>query len=143
MDEAAAAEALRSFGAQSGLSQLVEQYIWYCVVGFALLFLRDSVTNALAGIAMFIGSDYDENMVCYIHTNGSRRPARISKSTLFSTSFYLYEIKDGKIEGGTLLTVPNSELKSLRIERPLDTLQLTGASHEPKRDRREDSHDGG
>ncbi len=125
MDEAAE-EALRSFGAQSGLSHLVEQYLWYFVVGFALLFLKDSVTNALAGIAMFIGSDYDENMVCYIHTNGSRRPARISKSTLFSTSFYLYEIKDGKIEGGTLLTVPNSELKSLRIERPLDTLQLTG-----------------
>tara|TARA_R110000796_G_scaffold55427_1_gene129046 strand:+ start:90 stop:521 length:432 start_codon:yes stop_codon:yes gene_type:complete len=143
VDEAAAAEALRSFGAQSGLSQLVEQYIWYCVVGFALLFLRDSVTNALAGIAMFIGSDYDENMVCYIHTNGTRRPARITKTTLLSTSFYLYVIKDGKIEGGTLLTVPNSELKSLRIERPLDTLQLTGASHEPKRDRREDSHDGG
>ena len=117
--------------------------IWYCVVGFALLFLRDSVTNALAGIAMFIGSDYDENMVCYIHTNGTRRPARITKTTLLSTSFYLYVIKDGKIEGGTLLTVPNSELKSLRIERPLDTLQLTGASHEPKRDRREDSHDGG
>ena len=142
MDKAAE-EALRSFGAQSGLSVLVEQYIWYFVIGFALLFLKDSVTNALAGIAMFIGSDYDENMVCYIHTNGTRRPARITKTTLLSTSFYLYVIKDGKIEGGTLLTVPNSELKSLRIERPLDTLQLTGASHEPKRDRREDSHDGG
>ena len=126
MDEAAAAEALRSFGAQSGLSHLVEQYIWYFVIGFALLFLKDSVTNALAGIAMFIGSDYDENMVCYIHTNGTRRPARITKTTLLSTSFYLYVIKDGKITGGTLLTVPNSELKSLRIERPLDTLTLTG-----------------
>ena len=83
MDEAAAAEALRDFGAQSGLSQLVEQYIWYFVIGFALLFLKDSVTNALAGIAMFIGADYDENMVCHIHTNGNRRPARISKTTLF------------------------------------------------------------
>ena len=142
MDEAAAAEALRDFGAQSGLSQLVEQYIWWFVIGFALLFLKDSVTNALAGIAMFIGSDYDENMVCFIHTNGTRRPARISKSTLLSTSFYLYEVVDGKITGGTLLTVPNSELKSLRIERPLDTLQLTGESHEPERDHREDSSDG-
>lgn len=125
MDEAAE-EALRSFGAQSGLSHLVEQYIWYFVVGFALLFLKDSVTNALAGIAMFVGSDYDENMVCYIQTNGSRRPARITKTTLFSTSFYLYEIKDGRIHGGTLLTVPNSELKSLRIERPLDMLHDIG-----------------
>ena len=126
MDEKAAEEALRNFGAQSGLSHLVEQYIWYFVVGFALLFLKDSVTNALAGIAMFIGSDYDENMVCYVHTNGTRRPARITKTTLFSTSFYLYEIKNDKVEGGTLLTVPNSELKTLRIERPLDTLHTTG-----------------
>ena len=125
MDKAAE-EALRSFGAQSGLSHLVEQYIWYFVIGFALLFLKDSVTNALAGIAMFVGSDYDENMVCYIQTNGSRRPARITKTTLFSTSFYLYEIKDGRIHGGTLLTVPNSELKSLRIERPLDMLHDIG-----------------
>ena len=126
MDEQAAEEALRNFGAQSGLSHLVEQYIWYFVVGFALLFLKDSVTNALAGIAMFLGSNYDENMVCYIHTNGTRRPARITKTTLFSTSFYLYEIKNDKVEGGTLLTVPNSELKTLRIERPLDTLHTTG-----------------
>ena len=124
MDEAAAAEALRDFGAQSGLSQLVEQYIWYFVIGFALLFLKDSVTNALAGIAMFVGSDYDENMVCHINTNGIRRPARITKTSLLSTSFYLYEVVDGKITGGTLLTVPNSELKSLRIERPLDILHL-------------------
>lgn len=126
MDEQAAEEALRNFGAQSGLAHLVEQYIWYFVVGFALLFLRDSVTNALAGIAMFLGSNYDENMVCYVHTNGTRRPARITKTTLFSTSFYLYEIKNDKVEGGTLLTVPNSELKTLRIERPLDTLHTTG-----------------
>ena len=126
MDEQAAEQALRNFGAQSGLSHLVEQYIWYFVVGFALLFLKDSVTNALAGIAMFLGSNYDENMVCYIHTNGTRRPARITKTTLFSTSVYLYEIKNDKVEGGTLLTVPNSELKTLRIERPLDTLHTTG-----------------
>ena len=138
MDEAAAAEALRDFGQQSGLSQLVEQYIWWFVVGFAMLFLKDSVTNALAGIAMFFGSDYDENMVCHIHTNGNRRPARISKTTLFSTSFYLYDVTHKKtvdeegneviervVGSATLLRVPNSELKSLRIERPLDNLDLT------------------
>ena len=124
METEAAEEALRTFGAQSGLAVLVEQYIWYFVVAFALLFVRDSVTNAMAGIGMFFGSDYNEDMVCWLHTNGTRRPARITKTTLFSTSFYLYEVKDGQITGGTLLTVPNSELKSLRIERPLDTLKL-------------------
>ena len=124
METEAAEEALRNFGAQSGLAVLVEQYVWYFVIAFALLFVKDSVTNALAGIAMFFGSDYNEAMVCYVHTNGTRRPARITKTTLFSTSFYLYEVKNGQITGGTLLTVPNSELKSLRIERPLDTLKL-------------------
>ena len=124
METEAAEEALRNFGTQSGLSVLVEQYVWYFLIAFALLFLKDSVTNALAGIAMFFGSNYDENMVCYIQTNGKRRHARISKTTLFSTSFYLYDVVDGKIEGGTLLTVPNSELKSLRIERPLDKLDI-------------------
>ena len=124
MEADAAEEALRNFWAQSGLAVLVEQYVWYFVIAFALLFVKDSVTNALAGIAMFFGSDYNEDMGCYVHTNGTRRPARITKTTLFSTSFYLYEVKDGQITGGTLLTVPNSELKSLRIERPLDTLKL-------------------
>ena len=124
METDAAEEALRAFGQQSGLAVLVEQYVWYFVVAFALLFVKDSVTNAMAGLAMFFGSDYNEDMVCWIHTNGTRRPARITKTTLFSTSFYLYEVTDGQITGGTLLTVPNSELKSLRIERPLDTLHL-------------------
>tara|TARA_R100001244_G_scaffold316_1_gene758 strand:- start:121 stop:543 length:423 start_codon:yes stop_codon:yes gene_type:complete len=138
MEPDAAEEALRAFGAQSGLAQLVEQYIWWFVIGFALLFLKDSVTNALAGIGMFIGSDYDENMACYIHTAGTRREARISKSTLFSTSFFIYDVKHKKtidkegnevveriIGSATLLRVPNSELKSLRIERPLENLDLT------------------
>jgi hypothetical protein len=124
METDAAEEALRAFGAQSGLAQLVEQYVWYFVVAFALLFVRDSVTNAMAGIGMFFGSDYNEDMTCFVHTNGTRRHARIVRTTLFSTSFYLYDLKDGKITGGNLLTVPNSELKSLRIERPLDTLKL-------------------
>ena len=124
METDAAEEALRNVGEQSGLAVLVEQYVWYFVIAFALLFVKDSVTNALAGLAMFFGSDYNEDMVCWIHTNGTRRPARITKTTLFSTSFYLYEVKNGQITGGTLLTVPNSELKSLRIERPLDTLKL-------------------
>ena len=66
METDAAEEALRAFGQQSGLAVLVEQYVWYFVVAFALLFVRDSVTNAMAGLAMFFGSDYNEDMVCWI-----------------------------------------------------------------------------
>jgi hypothetical protein len=55
---------------------------------------------------------------------GKRRPARISKTSITSTTFYVYQVKDGHIVGGTLLSVSNSELKSLQIERPLDKLDL-------------------
>jgi len=125
MDEAAEG-AIRQFGEQSGLIVLVEQYALWAIVGFALLFLRSSIENALAGLAIFIGSDYQENAVCWIQTNGTRRSARIAQTGIFSTTFYLYEIDDesGIISGGSLLKLPNSELKSLRIERPLDQIPL-------------------
>ena len=124
MDDAAEG-AIRQFGEQSGLIVLVEQYAMWAIVGFALLFLRSSIENALAGLAIFIGSDYQENVVCWIQTNGHRRSARIAQTGIFSTTFYLYEIDEsGVISGGTLLKLPNSELKSLRIERPLDQIPL-------------------
>jgi hypothetical protein len=123
MDEARAEEALRQFGEQSGIVTLVEQYAAWAIVGFALLFLRSSIENALAGLAIFLGSDYNENAVCWIQTNGTRRSARIAQTGIFSTTFYLYEMEDdGTVTGGTLLKLPNSELKSLRIERPLDQI---------------------
>ena len=124
MDDAAEG-AIRQFGEQSGLIVLVEQYALWAIVGFALLFLRSSIENALAGLAIFLGSDYQENAVCWIQTNGTRRSARIAQTGIFSTTFYLYEIDEsGVISGGTLLKLPNSELKSLRIERPLDQIPL-------------------
>ena len=123
MDEARAEEALRQFGEQSGIVALVEQYAAWAIVGVALLFLRSSIENALAGLAIFLGSDYNENAVCWIQTNGTRRSARIAQTGIFSTTFYLYEMQDdGTVTGGTLLKLPNSELKSLRIERPLDQI---------------------
>ena len=125
MDEARAEEALRQFGEQSGLVALVEQYAAWAIVAFALLFLRSSIENALAGLAIFVGSDYQENAVCWIQTNGDRRAARIAQTGIFSTTFYLYEIEDdGTVTGGTLLKLPNSELSSFRIERPLDQIPL-------------------
>ena len=125
MDDAAE-DAIRQFGEQSGLIVLVEQYAMWAIVGFALLFLRSSIENALAGLAIFLGSDYQENAVCWIQINGTRRSARLSQTGLLSTTFYLYEIDDesGIISGGSLLKLPNSELKSLRIERPLDQIPL-------------------
>mgnify|MGYP005818277591 CR=1 FL=1 len=134
MDEQAAEETLRQFGAQSGLAALVEEYLWLAIVGFALLFLKDSIQNLIAGLALSIGSDYSESDVVWIQTNGTRRPARIANLGLLSTTFYLYDLaeEDGKftVSGGTLMKLPNSQLPSLRIERPLDRVPLNGGQHE-------------
>jgi hypothetical protein len=136
MDERGAEEALRQFGAESGLVVLAEEYFWLALVGFALLFLKSSIENLLAGLVIFIGSDYTENATCWIQINGTRRPARIAQMGMLSTTFYLYDLieEDGKttISGGTLMKLPNSELKSLRIERPLDKLPFP-----PNLDKRE------
>lgn len=122
-------EALRNFGATSGLSVLVEEYIWLAIVGFALLFMKESIQNLIAGLVLFIGNDYNANDIVWLQTNGHRRAARISKIGLLNCSFYLYDVEtDAKgvqhIVGGTLMKLPNSQLPSLRIERPLDSLPL-------------------
>jgi len=136
MDERGAEEALRQFGAESGLVVLVEEYLWLAALAFALLFLKGSIENLLAGLVIFIGSDYTENATCWIQINGTRRPARIAQMGMLSTTFYLYDLieEDGRttISGGTLMKLPNSELKSLRIERPLDKLPFP-----PNLDKRE------
>tara|TARA_R100001082_G_scaffold81874_1_gene48796 strand:+ start:43 stop:438 length:396 start_codon:yes stop_codon:yes gene_type:complete len=123
--ETEAAEALQKFSEQSGIGLLIEQYSWLFVVGFALLFLKNSIENILAGCAVFFGSKYDENQTCWIQVGGERRPARISKTAITTTTFYVYETDEtGAIIGGTLLSVANNELGSLRIERQLDKLDL-------------------
>ena len=136
MNERAAEESLRKFGTESGLACLVNEYLWIGLVGFALLFLKSSIENAISGLVIFIGSDYQENATCWIQINGTRRPARIAQMGMLSTTFYLYDLieEDGRttISGGTLMKLPNSELKSLRIERPLDKLPFP-----PNLDKRE------
>ena len=123
--ETEAAEALQRFSESSGIGLLVEQYSWLFVVGFALLFLKNSIENILAGCAVFFGSKYDENQTCWIQVGGERRPARISKTSLTSTTFYVYEVDtDGGVKSGTLLSVANNELGALRIERQLDLLAV-------------------
>lgn len=126
--ETEAAEALQNFSETSGIGILVEQYSWYFVIGTALLFLRNSIENFLAGATVFLGSEYNENQTVWVHIGGQRRPARISKCGILTTTFYLYDVDpDKKIPtGGTLLNISNSQLKDLQIERQLDKLDLSG-----------------
>ena len=115
-------------GTQAAAEAFVGAWLWVGVALFLVLLFRNFLQNVVEGISIQWGNEYEQDEVVWLHLNGHRRPARIARFGLARTSFYCYDVleKDGKmtITGGTLLTVPNSEVKGLRIERPLDKLDL-------------------
>jgi len=115
-------------GTQAAAEAFVGAWLWVAVALFLLLLFRNFLQNVVEGISIQWGNEYEQDEVVWLHLNGDRRPARIARFGLARTSFYCYDVtdRDGKmtITGGTLLTVPNSEVKGLRIERPLDKLDL-------------------
>tara|TARA_Y100001938_G_C8011304_1_gene390199 strand:- start:577 stop:999 length:423 start_codon:yes stop_codon:yes gene_type:complete len=114
-----ATEAIAQFGAQSGIAQLISEYAWLFVVGFLLLLFKSSIENGVAGLQVFFGSDYDEDDVVIV----DGRPGRITRVHLTKTVFYLYTYREGVLVGGTKMAVPNTALKSMRIEKPLEKLE--------------------
>tara|TARA_Y100001951_G_C11252825_1_gene247534 strand:- start:428 stop:817 length:390 start_codon:yes stop_codon:yes gene_type:complete len=115
----------------------------YWLIGFALLFLvRNIVEGAISGILVFVGNDYNSDDVIYI--NG--RPGRIIRVGLYKTVFFLYDVKndpytgDAQVIGGTKVVVQNDKLSSLKIEKPLQNIDLERYKQDPtKMERREDA----
>ncbi len=114
-----ATEALTQFGAQSGIATLISEYAWLFVLGFLLLLFKSSIENGVAGLQVFFGSDYDEDDVVIV----DGRPGRITRVHLTKTVFYLYTYRKGVLVGGTKMAVPNTALKNMRIEKPLEKLE--------------------
>ena len=117
--ESEATEALAQFGGQSGIAQLISVYAWLFVVGFLLLLFKSSIENGGAGLQVFFGSDYDEDDVVIV----DGRPGRITRVGLTKTVFYLYTYRSGVLVGGTKIAVPNTTLREMRIEKPLEKLE--------------------
>ena len=117
--ETEATEAITQFGAQSGLAQLISDYAWWFVVAFLLLLFKSSIENGVAGLQVFLGSDYDEDDVVIV----DGRPGRITRVGLTKTVFYLYTYRSGVLVGGTKMAVSNTALSSMRIEKPLEKLE--------------------
>ena len=114
-----ATDALTQFGAQSGIATLISEYAWLFVLGFLLLLFKSSIENGVAGLQVFFGSDYDEDDVVIV----DGRPGRITRVHLTKTVFYLYTYRKGVLVGGTKMAVPNTALKNMRIEKPLEKLE--------------------
>jgi len=105
---------------QEQVTTLLGNYGWMFVAGMVMLLFRSTVENAVAGLMVFIGSDYDEDDV--IELDG--KPGRIVRVGIWKTVFFIYHVVDGNIVSGDKLVVQNDKLKDMKISKPLPELDL-------------------
>ena len=102
------------------VTTLLGDYGWLFFAGIMMLLFRSTVENAVAGLMVFIGSDYDEDDV--IELDG--KPGRIVRVGIWKTVFFIYHVVDGNIVSGDKLVVQNDKLKDMKISKPLPELDL-------------------
>jgi uncharacterized membrane protein len=100
---------------------LTGKYVWLFIVGLIALMFKSSIEKFAAALFMFIGSDYKEDDVVYV----DGKPGRIIRVGITKTVFFIYDVIDGKVVGGSKLVVQNERLASLNIEKPLANLDLS------------------
>lgn len=103
------------------LKFFVSENSWLFVLGLAGLMFRTAIEKFAASLFVFFGKDYAPDDIVIL----DGRPGRIVRVGLTQTTFYLYEIKNGKIQGGTKLVIQNERLSSLNIEKPLQKIDIT------------------
>ena len=103
------------------VEKLIGEYGWLFIAGVITLLFQNTIQEAVDGLMVFIGNDYNEDDV--VEVDGS--PGRIVRVGMLKTVFFIYHIVDGKIVGGSKLVIANSKLKDLKIEKPLPNLDLT------------------
>ena len=108
------------------IQEVIEEYSWLLISGIALLLFQNTIREAVDGIMVFLGNDYNEDDV--VEVDGE--PGRIVRVGMWKTVFFIYHIVNGKIVGGSKLVVANSKLKDLKIEKPLPNLDLSKYNNE-------------
>ena len=103
------------------LKALINEYSWLFFTGILLLLFNNTIQEAVDGIMLFLGNDYNEDDV--VEVDGA--PGRIIRVGIWKTVFFIYHVRDGKIVGGSKLVIQNSKLKDLKIEKPLPNLDLS------------------
>ena len=86
---------------------LIGQYGWLFIMGVVTLIFQNTIREAVDGLMVFLGNDYNEDDVVDI----DGEPGRIVRVDLWKTVFFIYHIVDGKVVGGSKLVVANSKLK--------------------------------
>ena len=86
---------------------LVSDWLWVFLVAICLLLLRNIIENLVAGYLW--RKSFEDDSILYI----SGRKARLTRTALTTTVFYMYD-------RNTRMTVPNTQLKELIIEEILE-----------------------
>ena len=105
----------------STIESLIGEYGWLFLAGVLTLIFQNTIREAVAGLMVFLGNDYNEDDV--VEVDGS--PGRIVRVGIWKTVFFIYHVKDGRVVGGAKLVVAKSKLKDLKIEKPLPNLDLS------------------
>ena len=105
----------------STIESLIGEYGWLFLAGVLTLIFQNTIREAVDGLMVFLGNDYNEDDV--VEVDGS--PGRIVRVGIWKTVFFIYHIKNGRVVGGAKLVVANSKLKDLKIEKPLANLDLS------------------
>ena len=106
---------------EAQLQALIGEYGWLFASGIVVLLFQNTIREAVDGIMVFLGNDYNEDDV--VEVDGE--PGRIVRVSLWKTVFFIYHVVNGQIVGGAKLVVANSKLKDLKIEKPLPNLDLS------------------
>ena len=91
------------------ITDMIGHYGWMFLAAFAVLLFKNVVSNILAGLLFMFGHDFDPDDIVYIK---GETKARIIRQTPTKTVFHI-------IDTDRKLIVPNTDLYSLRIEKPL------------------------
>ena len=106
---------------ESMAKNLIGDYGWLFVAGLVLLLFQSSIKKLAASIFVFVGGDYKTDDVVFV----DGKPGRIIRVGFVKTVFFIYDVHEGKIVGGSKLVVQNEWLGKLKIEKPLQQLDLT------------------
>ena len=106
---------------ESMAKNLIGDYGWLFVAGLVILLFQSSIKKLAASIFVFIGGDYRTDDVVFV----DGKPGRIIRVGFIKTVFFIYDVHEGKIVGGSKLVVQNEWLGKLKIEKPLQQLDLT------------------
>tara|TARA_B100001964_G_C13988435_1_gene489520 strand:+ start:272 stop:694 length:423 start_codon:yes stop_codon:yes gene_type:complete len=110
---------------QNSVSVLLGEYGWMFLAAVAILFFKTTIESLIAGFIVFFGNDYNNDDIIIL----DGRPGRIVRVSMWKTTFYLYTVKraiDGKnfVSAGTKMIVENEKLKDLKLEKPLENIDL-------------------